>query len=194
MAVRNAAETLHLERTTWLNSERKRRQALLEIGVALDLPRLPRRIECYDISHIQGSLAVGSLVVFEDGVSKNGKYRRFKVRSGAGNDDFESLREVLRRRLRRYAEETDVAAAAGQDPRALASVPLAGFSPDDQLPEVSEPTVGSSKEWGVTPDLMLIDGGKGQLSAALGVFKELGLDRARYLHRPPFSEASRERS
>ena len=179
MAVRNAAETLHLERTTWLNSERKRRQALLEIGVALDLPRLPRRIECYDISHIQGSLAVGSLVVFEDGVAKNGKYRRFKVRSGAGNDDFESLREVLRRRLRRYAEETNVAAAAGQDPRALASVPLAGFNPDDQLPEVSEPAVGSSKEWGVTPDLMLIDGGKGQLSAALEVFKELGLDRAR---------------
>lgn len=178
MAVRNAAETLHLERTTWLNSERKRRQALLEIGVALELPRLPRRIECYDISHIQGSLAVGSLVVFEDGVAKNGKYRRFKVRSGAGNDDFESLREVLRRRLRRYAEETDVAAAAGLAPRTLASVPLAGFSPDDQLPEVSEPTVGSSKEWGVTPDLMLIDGGKGQLSAALGVFKELGLDRA----------------
>jgi len=178
MAARNAAETLHLERTTWLNSERKRRQALLEIGVALDLPRLPRRIECYDISHIQGSLAVGSLVVFEDGIAKNGKYRRFKVRSGAGNDDFESLREVLRRRLRRYAEETDVAAAAGQDPRALASVPLAGFSPDDRLPEVSEPTVGSTKEWGVTPDLVLIDGGKGQLGAAREVFSELGLDRS----------------
>ena len=178
MATRNAAETLNLERTAWLNSERKRRQALLEIGVALDLPRLPRRIECYDISHIQGSLAVGSLVVFEDGVAKNGKYRRFKVRSDAGNDDFESLREVLRRRLRRYAEETDVAAAAGQDPRALASVPLAGFNPDDQLPEDSEPTVGSTKEWGVTPDLVLIDGGKGQLGAAREVFSELGLDQS----------------
>jgi len=178
MAVRNAAETLHLERTTWLNSERKRRQALLEIGVALDLPRLPRRIECYDISHIQGSLAVGSLVVFEDGVAKNGKYRRFKVRSGAGNDDFESLREVLRRRLRRYAEETNSAAAAGQDPRALAEVPLSGFDPNAELPETAEPTAGSTKEWGVTPDLILIDGGKGQLSAALEVFEELGLDRA----------------
>ena len=178
MAARNAAETLHLERTIWLNSERKRRQALLEIGVALNLPRLPRRIECYDISHIQGSLAVGSLVVFEDGVAKNGKYRRFKVRSGVGNDDFESLREVLRRRLRRYAEETDAAAVTGASNRALAEVSLSGFDPDDRLPDNSEPTAGSAKEWGVTPDLMLIDGGKGQLGAALDVFTELGLDRS----------------
>ena len=178
MATRNAAETLHLERTVWLNSERKRRQALLEIGVALDLPRLPRRIECYDISHIQGSSAVGSLVVFEDGVARNGKYRRFKVRAAVGNDDFESLREVLRRRLRRYAEETDVAVATGPSSQALAEVPLRGFDPEAQLPDTPEPTAGSSKEWGVTPDLMLIDGGKGQLGAAQDVFMELGLDQA----------------
>ena len=176
MAARNVRETLQLERSRWLNSGRKLRQALLEVGTALGLERLPRRIEAYDISHIQGSLVVGSLVVFEDGVAKKGKYRRFKIRNLPGNDDFESMREVLRRRFARF---TKIAAADdGLGRRALAVVPLRELDPDAELPAPTNVTAGSSNEWGSAPDLVLIDGGKGQLSAALGVFRELEVDPA----------------
>ncbi|MBM4437370.1 MAG: excinuclease ABC subunit UvrC [Actinobacteria bacterium] len=183
LARRNARETLQLERTTWLNSGRKLRQALLDLGTALNLPRLPRRIECYDISHIQGTLAVGSLVVFEDGLPKSGKYRRFKIKGVAGNDDVASLREVLRRRFKRYAEERALGDGAGGastralGARVLATVPLRDFDPEAELPGVTQEAAGFSKEWGVTPDLVLIDGGKGQLGVAREVFAELGLDR-----------------
>lgn len=180
MAARNVRETLQIERTRWLNSGRKLRQALLEVGTALGLERLPRRIEAYDISHIQGSLVVGSLVVFEDGVAKKGKYRRFKVRNAPGNDDFESMREVLRRRFARYTEIAAAQAASDGTlgPRALAAVPLHEMDADAELPAPSNVTAGSSNEWGSIPDLVLIDGGKGQLSAALDVFREFGLDPA----------------
>ncbi len=179
MAERNAAEALQLERTTWLNSERKRRQALLDVGTHLNLPRLPRRIECYDISHIQGSLTVGSMVVFDDGLAKKGKYRRFKVRGVHGNDDFASLREVLTRRFRRYADEQQSSAASGGAASDSCAIAPGDFDPDDDLPAAREPSVGSNKEWGRTPDLVLIDGGKGQLGAALDVFSALNLDPAR---------------
>ncbi len=183
LAVRNAAETLQLERTTWLNSARKLRHALLEIGTALDLPRLPRRIECYDISHIQGSLVVGSMVVFEDGAAKKGKYRRFKVRTTTGNDDFAALHEVLSRRFKRYSDQREKDAGSNGDgrtlgARALASVPLRDFDPERELPVAAEEVAGSNKEWGMTPDLVLIDGGKGQLNAVREVFDQFGIDAA----------------
>ena len=178
MAARNVRETLQIERTRWLNSGRKLRQALLEIGTALGLERLPRRIEAYDISHIQGALVVGSLVVFEDGVAKKGKYRRFKVRNVPGNDDFESMREVLRRRFTRFTKIAGEASGASSGERALAVVPLQEMNADAELPAPINVTAGSSNEWGSVPDLVLIDGGKGQLSAALDVFREFGLDPA----------------
>ena len=176
MASRNVRETLQLERSRWLSTSRKLRQAMLDVGTALGLERLPRRIEAYDISHIQGSLVVGSLVVFEDGVAKKGKYRRFKIRNLPGNDDFESMREVLRRRFTRF---TKIATADGGLGRsALASVPLRELDPDAELPAPTNVTAGSSNEWGSAPDLVLIDGGKGQLGAALDVFRELDIDPA----------------
>ena len=176
MASRNVRETLQLERSRWLSTSRKLRQAMLDVGTALGLERLPRRIEAYDISHIQGSLVVGSLVVFEDGVAKKGKYRRFKIRNLPGNDDFESMREVLRRRFTRF---TKIATADGGLGRsALASVPLRELDPDAELPVPTNVTAGSSNEWGSAPDLVLIDGGKGQLGAALDVFRELDIDPA----------------
>ncbi len=178
MAARNVRETLQIERARWLNSGRKLRQALLEIGTALGLERLPRRIEAYDISHIQGALVVGSLVVFEDGVAKKGKYRRFKVRNTPGNDDFESMREVLRRRFTRFTKIAGETADAGLGARALAAVPLREMDADAELPAPINATAGSSSEWGSAPDLVLIDGGKGQLSAALDVFREFGIDVA----------------
>ena len=178
LAIRNAHETLRLERLAQLGGARKLRHAMQALGMALSLPRVPRRIECYDISHIQGTLTVGSMVVFEDGEPKKGKYRRFKIRTVEGNDDFASLREVLQRRFRRYAEEavTGNGEASGLGARALATVPLRDFDPEQEFPIEPEENAGSNKDWGATPDLVLIDGGKGQLAAARGVFAELGLD------------------
>jgi excinuclease ABC subunit C len=109
-------------------------------------------MECYDISHIQGSNSVGSMVVFEDGQPKRSQYRRFKIKTVEGVDDFESMREVLRRRFKRLATARQAASSDG------------GI----------EATADTG--WAAVPDLVLIDGGKGQLSAALEVMLELGLE------------------
>ena len=167
LAESNAHETLEANRAALLSSARRLRGALLEIGQALDLPRLPRRIECYDISHIQGSLTAASMVVFDDGVAKKGKYRRFKVRGPAGNDDFASMEEVITRRFKRFAEAAQAGEHDGLGAVALGRVPLEGFDPAAPLPPEEDSRAGSSKEWGSVPDLVLIDGGKGQLAAAL---------------------------
>ena len=121
--------------------------AMSELEEALSLPRLPRRIECYDISNIQGSNPVGSMVVFEDGKPKSSHYRRFKVKTVEGIDDYSMMREVLTHRFKRLAKSSD------------ASAP----SPDDGA-------------WYTVPDLVLIDGGRGHLSTALQVFLEQGID------------------
>jgi excinuclease ABC subunit C len=112
--------------------------ALEEIKKELDLPRLPARIEGYDISDIQGAAAVGSLVVFEGGRPKPSHYRRFKIKTVSGADDYAMLGEVLKRRFKRAGDASD--------------------------------------SWAVMPDLVLIDGGKGQLSAALAAMREAGAE------------------
>ncbi len=116
--------------------------ALVEVQRALDLPRPPDHIECYDISNIQGKYAVGSMVVFERGKPKTAHYRRFRIKTVPGADDCAMLREVLGRRFRRSNRQS----------------------------------VGDSGAWAVVPDLILIDGGKGQLGAALTVMKELDIN------------------
>ena len=129
--------------------------ALEELQEALSLPRLPQRIECYDISNIQGTNPVGSMVVFMDGKRRSSDYRRFKIRSVAGVDDYSMMREVLGRRFKRMGQnEERLAADGGSDRR------------------------GGDKDqaWQTVPDLVLIDGGKGHLGAALQVFLELGID------------------
>lgn len=178
MASRNARETLGLDRTRRLNTGRKLRQALDEIGTALSLDRLPRRIEAYDVSHTQGTLVVGALVVFEDGVAQNTKYRRFRIRGQSGNDDFDSLRKVLRRRFARYSKalpSDDRRSGEGVRRQGLAVVPLGDVDSRIELPTDGNVSTCSSNEWGATPDLVLIDGGKGQLGAVLDVFGELGI-------------------
>ena len=147
----NARQGLAQHRIKWMDNTDVIQQAMSELEEELSLPLPLRRMECYDISHIQGSNTVGSMVVFEDGKPKPAHYRRFKVKTVDGVDDFESIREVLRRRFKRLAS----ARAA------------------EQRGEGQEAGVDS---FGVIPDLVLIDGGKGQLSAALEVFLELGLD------------------
>ena len=147
----NADQGLNQHRVTRMSDNSIVQQAATELEEELSLPLPLRRMECYDISHIQGSNTVASMVVFEDGRPKPAHYRRFKIKTVDGVDDFESMREVLRRRFKRLA----TARAAEQ-------------TGDTALVEVDS--------FGVIPDLVLIDGCKGQLSAALEVFLEMGID------------------
>ncbi len=142
LGTRNAGETLAREQVRWLADQGKTLGALEELAEALGLAGPPLRIECYDISNLQGSESVGSMVVFEDGKPRTGEYRRFRIRTVVGANDFASHQEVLRRRFRR--------ARSGEE--------------------------GSAEElrWAM-PDLVIIDGGKGQVAAAKEVLDELGL-------------------
>jgi excinuclease ABC subunit C len=141
LATRNATETLAREHARWLADQGKTLAALEELAEALDLPAVPARIECYDISNFQGAQSVGSMVVFEDGKPRTGEYRRFRIKEVKGANDYASHQEVLRRRFRR--------AKAGEE------------------------GVEEELRWQL-PDLVVIDGGKGQLSAAKGILDDLG--------------------
>lgn len=150
-AEENARESLRMHHVRWVADRDKTESALSTLQEELDLPTLPRRIECYDISTIQGTSTVASMVVFKGGQPANSEYRRFRIRSVEGQDDFASMREVLTRRFKKIAERR----------RAELSGQQAG------LPEPSP--------WDEIPDLVIIDGGKGQLGAALDVMRDLGL-------------------
>ena len=143
---RNASEEFTRHRLRRASDHNARARALNELQDALGLPEAPLRIECYDMSHIQGSDYVGSMVVMEDGLPKKSDYRRFKVKSVAGNDDFAAMEEVLTRRLTAY------------------------------LAERSQPVDQRSGKFSYPPQLLLVDGGKGQLNVAVRVLEELGLD------------------
>jgi excinuclease ABC subunit C len=156
LATRNASEMLAREQARWLADQGKTLGALEELTEALGLPVLPARIECYDISNFQGSETVASMVVFEDGKPRTGEYRRFRIRTVQGPNDFASHQEVLRRRFRA------VSGRAGDE--------------------------GSAEErrWAM-PDLVIVDGGRGQVSAAKEVLDELGL------HDLPLAGLAKER-
>ena len=142
-------------------------RAMAELQEALSLPRLPQRIECYDISNIQGADAVGSMVVFEDGKPKSSSYRKFKVKTVDGVDDYSMMREVLTRRFKRLGNSKGNGATGGD-----------GTDGSERA---------ADRGWETVPDLVLIDGGKGHLSAALQVFLELG---AEYI---PLASLAKER-
>jgi excinuclease ABC subunit C len=154
LATRNAGETLAREQARWLADQGKTLAALEELAAALELAGPPLRIECYDISNFQGSESVGSMVVFEDGKPRSGEYRRFRIKTVTGPNDFASHQEVLRRRFRMVR--------AGEE--------------------------GSEEErrWAM-PDLVLIDGGKGQVSATKETLDEIGL------HDLPLAGLAKER-
>ncbi len=160
MVKQNAREVLEQQRIKWLSDSQKTQLALEEIQAALNLAAPPYRIECYDISNTQGTNSVGAMVVFEAGRPKNSEYRRFKIKTVEGPNDFASHQEMLRRRFRRKASSEQTAneqletSTAGDDGQA--EQPL-------------------QHEWAM-PDLIIIDGGKGQLSAAMEVMHELNLD------------------
>ena len=144
----NATEGLAQHRVKWLNRTDAIQGALAELEEELSLPALPRRMECYDISHIQGSNLVGSMVVFDDGKPFTRDYRRFKIKAVEGIDDYASMKEMLTRRFKRLSQAIN--------------------NPDP---------VGKADTWGVMPDLVIIDGGKGHLSAAREVMLHLGLEQ-----------------
>ena len=134
-------------KSQWEADTHKQSLALAELQAALEMPVPPNRIECYDISNIQGTAAVGSMVVFEQGVPNKKLYRRFNIKTVAGADDFASMEEVLARRFKRWqaaGEKVEVGAKA--DPA-----------------------------FAILPDLLMVDGGKGQLSRALKVMEDCGL-------------------
>ena len=152
MATTNARESLAIEHRSLMGSRRRLRRALSQIGEALGMRRLPRRIECFDISHLQGAHVVGAMAVFEDGMPQKSQYRRFRIKGDWGNDDFASMREVISRRFAR-------------------------------LPPDSQGTEGFAK----SPDLVIVDGGLGQLRAALK-----GLNDERAIAVPLAALAKRE--
>ena len=142
LASRNASEALAREAARWLADEGKTLGALEELAAALGLAGPPMRIECYDISNFQGAESVGSMVVFEEGKPRSGEYRRFKIKTVEGPNDFASHQEVLRRRFR--------------------------FAGDGKEGDAE------ARRWAM-PDLVIIDGGRGQVSAAKEVLIEMGL-------------------
>jgi excinuclease ABC subunit C len=163
LATQNAVEALERERAEWMADTARRDEALGELAGALELPKPPERIECYDMSNIQGTSAVGSMVVFIDGRPEPKEYRRFRIRSGDTPDDFRMMAEVLRRRFSRVAKLRSETGALSLDDVGA-----------DEVPEDAG-TRGRDAGWAI-PDLVIVDGGKGQLSAAMGVLDELGID------------------
>jgi len=147
MASVNASETLRILKAQWEMDKHRNENVLGDLQQALTLPKPPVRMECYDISTTQGVEVVGSMVVFEHGVAKKSDYRRFKIQTVTGQDDFASMREVLTRRFDRW--------------RRVSSGELKGTR--------------GSQGWGKLPDLLIVDGGKGQLGMAVEVLKAFDL-------------------
>ena len=146
MVTKNAGEEFVRHRLKRAADHNARAKALTALQHALDLPESPLRIECYDMSHLQGTDYVGSMVVMEDGLAKPQEYRRFKIKTVEQNDDFAAMGEVLTRRLTAY------------------------------LIERAKPVDERKKRFAYPPQLLLVDGGKGQLGVALKVLEDLGLD------------------
>ena len=152
MALSNAADTLSTLRQQWASDRSKHTAAINELQEALELPRPPVRIECYDIAHTQGTFTVGSMVVFVQGSPQKSDYRRFNIQT-VGNNDYGAMREMLTRRFERYRE-----------------------AQQGELHDLNEITTQKKETaWAILPDLILIDGGKGQLGVVEEVLAEFGL-------------------
>ena len=163
MVVRNADEDLARHRLRRASDHNSRSKALTELQAALGLRQAPLRIECYDMSHLQGTDYVGSMVVFEDGLAKKSDYRKFKVKTVPGNDDYAAMEEVLIRRLTALLEERATPPAAKEE--------------ETSEPAGDPPARSSRRRFAYPPQLLLLDGGKGQLGVGERVVEALGLDK-----------------
>ena len=180
LANRNALLAAEAESERLAQKLEARREALTRLRDALDLPGIPLRIECYDISNLGETNAVGSMVVFEDGRPKRAHYRKFAIRDIGGQDDFAMMRQVVERRFSRLGTTAEMAIApvavvatsaedlhgGGDD---ASGDDLAGAAGD--VPEAG----GYDESFAARPDLVVVDGGKGQLSAALAGLKAVGV-------------------
>ena len=175
---KNAEEALRLHKTRRAGDLTQRSAALEELAEALDLPEAPLRIECYDISHTQGSHQVGSMVVFEDGAPRKADYRRFIIRGQDGDgaaDDTAAMGEVLTRRFKRLLAEQG---AGPGDADAESAGGLIGAD-GDGVPIASgpiDPETGRARHFSYAPSLVVVDGGLPQVGAARAVLDELGID------------------
>ncbi|MFD5587078.1 excinuclease ABC subunit UvrC [Streptomyces sp. NPDC058733] len=175
---RNAQQALVLHKTKRASDLTTRSRALEEIADALDLDSAPLRIECYDISHLQGQDVVASMVVFEDGLARKSEYRRFQIKGFEGQDDVRSMHEVITRRFRRYlAEKERTGEWAGEDGAGPSDGVLG-----DGLPESPgeanglKDEEGRPKKFAYPPQLVVVDGGQPQVAAAKKALDELGID------------------
>ncbi|WP_393056819.1 excinuclease ABC subunit UvrC [Streptomyces sp. LN549] len=185
---RNAQQALGLHKTKRASDLTTRSRALEEIAEALGLDTAPLRIECFDISHLQGDDVVASMVVFEDGLARKGEYRRFQIKGFEGQDDVRSMHEVISRRFRRYLQEkertgeweegpatdgpaTDGPAADGPAPTG----PVPAGPDEDGAAEPREDD-GRPKRFAYPPQLLVVDGGQPQVAAARRALDELGID------------------
>ncbi|AGP58720.1 excinuclease ABC subunit C [Streptomyces rapamycinicus NRRL 5491] len=203
---RNAQQALALHKTKRASDLTTRSRALEEIAEALGLDSAPLRVECFDISHLQGDDVVASMVVFEDGLPRKSEYRRFQIKSFAGQDDVRSMHEVVSRRFRRYLQEKqktgewqeEVTGASGVPGAVEASEPAgstgapgqpldgsagpdgpegpAGPDGPDQGPSGPIDEEGRPKRFAYPPQLVVVDGGKPQVAAAKRALDELGVD------------------
>jgi len=168
---RNAGQALVLHKTKRASDLTARNQALEEIQEALGLDEVPLRIECYDISNLQGTEVVASMVVFEDGLARKGEYRRFVIRGVDGQNDVASMHEVITRRFKRLLDEQGSSAPAADQraPQAEhADQPSSG-------PMLIDPETGRPKKFVYAPGLVVVDGGPPQVAAAQQALEALGI-------------------
>ncbi|MEU9408148.1 excinuclease ABC subunit UvrC [Streptomyces sp. NPDC048281] len=203
---RNAQQALALHKTKRASDLTTRSRALEEIADALDLDSAPLRIECYDISHLQGDDVVASMVVFEDGLQRKSEYRRFQIKGFAGQDDVRSMHEVITRRFRRYLAEkertgewvedgaedartesdhsaesdptveSDHSAESGRTTETDSPSPAPDAAPDAAPVNGFKDEDGRPKKFAYPPQLVVVDGGQPQVAAARRALDELGID------------------
>ena len=178
---RNAQQSLALHKTKRASDLTTRSRALQEIADALELDSVPLRIECFDISHLQGQDVVASMVVFEDGLARKSEYRRFQIKGFEGQDDVRSMHEVISRRFRRYLREREEtgewAVPEADDPaqQSEQSEPP-GASAGEVPAGPIDPETGRPRRFAYPPQLLVVDGGQPQVAAARRALDELGID------------------
>jgi excinuclease ABC subunit C len=162
---RNATQTLALHKTKRASDLTSRSRALEELQEALGLPEAPLRIECYDVSNLQGTEVVASMVVFEDGLPRKSDYRRFVIRGVDGQNDVAAMHETITRRFKRLLDE-----------RADSSEPDLGSDQTPEGPVLIDPETGRPRKFSYAPGLVVVDGGPPQVAAAQRALDELGID------------------
>ncbi|MEU5210589.1 excinuclease ABC subunit UvrC [Streptomyces sp. NPDC020742] len=178
---RNAQQALGLHKTKRASDLTTRSRALEEIAEALGLDSVPLRIECFDISHLQGEDVVASMVVFEDGLARKSEYRRFQIKGFAGQDDVRSMHEVIGRRFKRYLQEKQKSGEWTQQPEDDApadTVDAVATEAEGADPSAGRPVDddGRPKRFAYPPQLVVVDGGAPQVAAARRALDELGID------------------